>query len=103
MGLQSCFGECRNVLQWIGTKLWPNPKDDHLYFNICYKILEHCPKRKTRDQELKSKKGALLELDDSEDENGGRNKDKPEGNKKAQEMIGLRPKPQIWARRLRRW
>jgi hypothetical protein len=68
-----------------------------------YKILEHCPKRKTRDQELKSKKGALLELDDSEDENGGRNKDKPEGNKKAKERIGLRLKPQIWARRLRRW
>jgi hypothetical protein len=35
------------------------------------------------------KKWALLELDDSEDENGGRNKDKSEGNKKAKERIKL--------------
>jgi hypothetical protein len=28
-------------------------------------------------------------LDDTEDENGGRNKDKPEGNKKAKERIKL--------------
>jgi hypothetical protein len=53
----------------------------------CYKILEHCEKCKSRDQELKPKKGTLLELDDSEDENEGRDKDKPEGNKKAKERI----------------
>jgi hypothetical protein len=36
--------------------------------------LEDCPKWKTRDQEIKPKKGALLELDDSEDDNGVRKK-----------------------------
>jgi hypothetical protein len=55
----------------------------------CYTILEHCSKWKERDQEIKPKKGTLLELDDSEDENGGRNKDKPHGNKKAKERIKL--------------
>jgi hypothetical protein len=57
-----------------------------------YKILEHCPKWKTRDQEIKPKKGALPDLDDSEDENEGRNTDKSEGNKKAKERIKLEAK-----------
>jgi hypothetical protein len=30
----SCFGECRKVLQWIGTKQWPDPKENHLCFNM---------------------------------------------------------------------
>jgi hypothetical protein len=34
----------------------------------------------------------LIELDDSEDENGGRNKDKSEGNKKAKESVKLEAK-----------
>jgi hypothetical protein len=57
-----------------------------------YKILEHCPNWKTRDQEIKLKKGALPDLDDSQDENGERHTDKPEGNKKAKERIKLEAK-----------
>jgi hypothetical protein len=43
----------------------------------------------------KPKKGALLELDDSEDDNGGRNKDKLEGTRRPRRGSSLRPKPQI--------
>jgi hypothetical protein len=46
----------------------------------CWKILEHCEKWKIRDQESKSKREDMLELDDSEDEDGGRYKEKPTGN-----------------------
>jgi hypothetical protein len=55
----------------------------------CWKILEHCEKWKNRDQELKPKREDMLELDDTEEEDGGRNKEKPEGNKKAKERIKL--------------
>jgi hypothetical protein len=37
----------------------------------------------------KIEKGALLELDDSDDDIKGRNKEKPEGNKKAKERTKL--------------
>ena len=38
-----------------------------------------------RDQE--PKKGEIRVEDDSDDEQGGRNKNKPEGNKKAKERV----------------
>jgi hypothetical protein len=41
------------------------------------------------DQEAPPKKGTLLILDDESDEEGGRNKGKPEGNKKAKQRIKL--------------
>jgi hypothetical protein len=45
---------------------------------------------KNRDQELKPKREDMLELDDTEEEeDGGRNEEKPEGNKKAKERIKL--------------
>jgi hypothetical protein len=40
----------------------------------CWKILKHCEKWKTRDQESKPKREDILEYDDSEDEDGGTNK-----------------------------
>jgi hypothetical protein len=63
-------------------------------FNLqhCWKILEHCEKWKNRDQELKPKREDMLELDDTEEEDGGRTKEKPEGNKKAKERIKLEAK-----------
>jgi hypothetical protein len=55
----------------------------------CWKLLEHTEKWKLRDQEAPPKKGALLLLVDESDEEGGRNKGKPEGNKKAKQRIKL--------------
>jgi hypothetical protein len=56
----------------------------------CWKLLEHVDKWKLRGQEAPPKKGALLQLDGaSDEENGGRNKGKPDGNKKAKEKIKL--------------
>jgi hypothetical protein len=45
-------------------------------------LLEHVEKWKLREKEAPPKKGALLQLDDASDENVGRNKGKPDGNKK---------------------
>jgi hypothetical protein len=55
----------------------------------CWKILEHCKKWKTRDQESKPKREDMLELDDTKDEDGGRNKENSEENKKAKERTKL--------------
>jgi hypothetical protein len=46
-------------------------------------------KWRLRDQETQPEKGAMLALDDAEEEDGGRNKGKPEGNKKAKERRKL--------------
>ena len=57
-------------------------------FKHCHEVLRHLPKWQMRDQEAPAKKGALLSLDDTDDEEG-RNKDKPEGNKKAKERVKM--------------
>jgi hypothetical protein len=54
-----------------------------------YKILVTVQKWRLRDQETQPKKGDMLQLDDSDDENGGRNKGKPDRNKKAKERLKL--------------
>ena len=54
-------------------------------FKHCFKLLEHLPKWKLRDQETAPKKATMLKMDDSDEEKEGRNNDKPEGNKKVKE------------------
>jgi hypothetical protein len=58
-------------------------------FNLqhCWKLLEHMEKWKLREEKEKPQKGALLKLDDS-DEEGGRNKG-ADGNKKAKELMKI--------------
>ena len=60
-------------------------KNKEFQFEHCFSLLQHLPKWKLRDQETKCKKEAMLKMDDEEDE--GRNNDKPEGTKKAKERM----------------
>jgi hypothetical protein len=50
----------------------------------CWKLLEHSEKWRLRDQETPPKKGAFVTLDDSDDsdETKGRNKGKPDGRRR---------------------
>uniref|UniRef100_A0ACD5VBV7 Uncharacterized protein n=1 Tax=Avena sativa TaxID=4498 RepID=A0ACD5VBV7_AVESA len=54
----------------------------------CWKLLEHITKWTLRDQEVAPDKDKMKEMDNgSDEEDGGRNKHKPEVNKKAKERI----------------
>ena len=64
----------------------PASKKKSFLLDHCWKILQHSEKWKLRDQE--PKKGEIRVADDSGDEEeGGRNKNKPEGNKKYKERM----------------
>jgi hypothetical protein len=63
----------------------PASKNKPFVLDHCWKLLQHSEKWKLRDQE--PKKGEIHVEDDSGDEQGGRNKNKPEGNKKAKERV----------------
>ena len=63
----------------------PTSKKKPFVLDHCWKLLQHSEKWKLRDQE--PKKGEIRVEDDSDDEQGGRNKNKPEGNKKAKERV----------------
>uniref|UniRef100_A0ACD5ULB1 Uncharacterized protein n=1 Tax=Avena sativa TaxID=4498 RepID=A0ACD5ULB1_AVESA len=69
-------------------KMMATSKGKPFVLQHCWKLLEHMEKWKLRDQETKPKKGALLHLDDSDDE-GGRNGGRPGGAKKAKEWIKI--------------
>ncbi|XP_071679710.1 uncharacterized protein [Lolium perenne] len=62
-------------------------KNKEFQFHHCFSILQHLPKWKLRDNELKCKKEALLTMDDEAEDMSGRNAGKPEGNKKAKERV----------------
>ena len=55
----------------------------------CFDVLQHLPKWQLRDQEVAPKKSTMIAMDDSEDDQIGRNNNKPEGNKKAKERMKL--------------
>ena len=61
-------------------------------FNLdhCWLLLQRSEKWKLREQEAPPKRGSLIQLDDEEDDElppGGRNKNKPDGNKMAKEKL----------------
>ena len=53
----------------------------------CWVLLEHCEKWRLKNKETPSRKEALIQMDDEEDDDGPRNKNKPDGNKKAKDKI----------------
>jgi hypothetical protein len=56
----------------------------------CYKLLEHSEKWKIRDREAPPERGALVELDDEEEEDeldAKKNKKRPDGVKKEKDKL----------------
>ena len=47
----------------------------------CWKILEFSEKWRLRDHEAPPKKGSLINMEDDVEDEGGRNKNKPDGRK----------------------
>jgi hypothetical protein len=62
-------------------------KNKEFQFQHCFSLLQHLPKWKLRDNESKCKKEAMLSMDDEGEDMSSRNKDKPEGCKKAKERM----------------
>jgi hypothetical protein len=62
-------------------------KNKEFQFQHCFSLLQHLPKWKLRDNEPKCKKEAMLSMDDEGEDMSTRNKDKPEGFKKANERM----------------
>ena len=58
-------------------------------FEHCWVLLKNSEKWKVRDKEAPPKRGAFTVLDDDEDDEGGRNKGRPDGNKKAKENMKM--------------
>ena len=64
-------------------------KNREFQFKHCFDLLQHLAKWKLRDEETPPKRSAMLKMDDEEDPTSGKNKDKPEGTKKAKERMKM--------------
>ena len=53
----------------------------------CWDLLKKCEKWKLIDKESPSKKGSLTNMDEDEDDDGPRNLNKPDGDKKTKEKV----------------
>src|SRR3954470_5967064 len=53
----------------------------------CWDMLKECEKRKLIDKQSPSRRGALTNMDGDEDDDGPRNLNKPDGDKKTKEKI----------------
>ena len=53
----------------------------------CWKLPKKSEKWKLREHELPPKRGAFTKMEDDDVSFGGKNKDKPDGNKKAKEKL----------------
>jgi hypothetical protein len=53
----------------------------------CWELLKDCEKWKLIEKESPPKRGSLTNMDDDEDEDGPRNLNKPDGDKKSKEKI----------------
>ena len=53
----------------------------------CWDLLKNCEKRKLIEKECPPKRGSLTNMDEDEDDDGPRNLNKPDGDKKTKEKM----------------
>ena len=67
----------------------PASKNKPFLFDHCWKLLKNCDKWKLRDQEPKKMASKIEDDADEDDEEGRRNKRRPDVNKKAKEKLKM--------------
>ncbi|KAE8781109.1 Lactation elevated protein 1 [Hordeum vulgare] len=77
----------RTKLPNNGTKTWKLPKAKKFKLEHCWDMLKDCDKWKLVDKESPPKRGSLTNMDEDEDDDGTRNLNKPDGDKKTNEKI----------------